>query len=201
MTEPKRSKSFKLITKSAKDLFWKYGISRVTVEEICKEASVSKMTFYRNFKNKQEVAKQVLTDLMNRSKGQYEAIQREDIPYAEKMGKMLEMKHEFSKGISAEFIHDIYKNEERELQEFISRFQAENMKRVMKDFKEAQEKGWIRQDLSLSFAMYMMNDIGNKITDENLTSQYPEMSDLIMELTKFFLYGIMPRQENDSQKL
>lgn len=195
MTEPKRSKSFRAIAKSAKELFWKYGISRVTVEEICKEAGVSKMTFYRNFKNKQEVAKQVLIDLVNQSNERYDAIRQEDIPYAEKMRKMLEIKHESSKGVSAEFVNDIYKNEETELQALIGKFQADQIKRVMEDFQEAQEKGWIRQDLNLSFLLYMMNDIGNKVTDEHLKQLYPEMSDLIMELTRFFLYGIMPRKE------
>ncbi|MEM6700545.1 MAG: TetR/AcrR family transcriptional regulator [Bacteroidota bacterium] len=197
MTEPKRSKSFRAIAKSAKDLFWKYGISRVTVEEICKEAGVSKMTFYRNFKNKQEVAKQVITDLVNQGNERYDALRKEDIPYAEKMKKMLEIKHESSKGISVEFVNDIYKNEETELQVLIHKFQAENISRVMEDFKEAQEKGWIRQDLNLSFVMYMMNEMSNKATDENLKKLYPEMSDLIMEITKFFLYGIMPRDKKD----
>ncbi|MEN0047871.1 MAG: TetR/AcrR family transcriptional regulator [Bacteroidota bacterium] len=197
MTEPKRSKSFRAIAKSAKDLFWKYGISRVTVEEICKEAGVSKMTFYRNFKNKQEVAKQVITDLVNQGNERYDALRKEDIPYAEKMKKMLEIKHESSKGISVEFVNDIYKNEETELQALIHMFQAENISRVMEDFKEAQEKGWIRQDLNLSFVMYMMNEMSNKATDENLKKLYPEMSDLIMEITKFFLYGIMPRDKKD----
>ena len=63
MIDSKKSKSFISIQKSAKTLFWKYGMARVTVEEICREAGVSKMTFYRNFKNKNEVAKQVLIHL------------------------------------------------------------------------------------------------------------------------------------------
>ena len=96
----------------------------------------------------------------------------------------------------SQFVNDIYKNEETELQVLIGKFQAEQMKRVLEDFQEAQEKGWIRQDLNLSFLLYMMNDVGNKVTDEHLKQLYPEMSDLIMELTKFFLYGIMPREEN-----
>ena len=43
------------IFKTAKDLFWKYGIKRVSIEEICKEAKVSKMTFYKFFPNKIEL--------------------------------------------------------------------------------------------------------------------------------------------------
>ena len=77
----------------------------------------------------------------------------------------------------------------------IHEFQAENISRVMEDFKEAQEKGWIRQDLNLSFVMYMMNEMSSKATDENLKKLYPEMSDLNMEITKIYLYGIMPREE------
>ena len=42
---------------AAKELFWKFGFKRVSVEEVCKEAQVSKMTFYKHFKNKIELVK------------------------------------------------------------------------------------------------------------------------------------------------
>jgi AcrR family transcriptional regulator len=35
------------IASTAEKLFMKFGIRRVSVEEICREASVSKMTFYK----------------------------------------------------------------------------------------------------------------------------------------------------------
>ena len=40
------------IVKIGKDLFYKYGIKRVSVEEICAKANVSKMTFYKFYNNK-----------------------------------------------------------------------------------------------------------------------------------------------------
>lgn len=42
------------ILSAGKELFWKHGVKRVTVEEICVQASVSKMTFYKFFMNKRE---------------------------------------------------------------------------------------------------------------------------------------------------
>ena len=48
------SKKYQDIKKKGKELFWKYGTKRVTVEEICREAGVSKMTYYKFFKNKNE---------------------------------------------------------------------------------------------------------------------------------------------------
>ena len=57
---PKHNKKYKQIIATSKELFWKFGIKRVTVEEICSQAHVSKMTFYKFFPNKIELAKIIL---------------------------------------------------------------------------------------------------------------------------------------------
>ena len=48
---------------AAKRLFWKHGIKRVSVEDISSEAGLSKMTFYRNFANKEAIAFELLRSL------------------------------------------------------------------------------------------------------------------------------------------
>jgi len=47
-SNPKREQ----ILTTGKELFWKFGFKRVTIEEICKEAGVSKMTYYKFFTTK-----------------------------------------------------------------------------------------------------------------------------------------------------
>ena len=47
---------------AAKDLFWRYGFRKVTVEEICEQEKVSKMTFYKMFPNKLDLAKHVFAE-------------------------------------------------------------------------------------------------------------------------------------------
>ena len=44
---------------AGKKLFFKYGLKKVTIEEICAEANVSKMTFYKYFPNKTALVKKV----------------------------------------------------------------------------------------------------------------------------------------------
>ena len=53
------------ILHTSKELFWKFGFKRVTIEEICKEAGVSKMTFYKFFPNKLELAKTILDKIFD----------------------------------------------------------------------------------------------------------------------------------------
>jgi AcrR family transcriptional regulator len=53
------SKKEVAILKAGREFFWKYGFRKVTVDEICKAAGVSKMTFYRYFKDKATLAKTI----------------------------------------------------------------------------------------------------------------------------------------------
>ena len=62
MNNPKRIQ----IVKTAKELFWKFGIKRVTIEEICREANVSKMTFYKFFSNKNELLHTVIEEMFDK---------------------------------------------------------------------------------------------------------------------------------------
>ena len=60
MDEFQNNTKYQDILKTAHDLFWKFGIRRVTIEEICREANVSKMTFYKYFRNKEAIYISVL---------------------------------------------------------------------------------------------------------------------------------------------
>ena len=64
--------------------------------------------------------------------------------------------------------------------------------------QEAQKRGDIRKDLKPEFIMYFLNKMMELIQDEHLESLYPNPQDLIMELTNFFFYGIMPRDAGNS---
>ncbi len=54
------SPKFVQIVEIASELFRKYGVKRVTVEEICTTAQISKMTFYKYFANKKELADYII---------------------------------------------------------------------------------------------------------------------------------------------
>lgn len=180
-----------IILKTAKDLFWKYGLRKVSVEEISKKAGVSKMTFYRNFKNKNEVAKVVLEELLAQSRKDYQRImQDENLNFSKKMAQLIELKHQTVKSMSNEFLMDLSHPSSAELVEAMEKHRAKSIRSIKKDFRKAQKEGFIRKDLKIDFIMYMFNDIGQKAHDEELLKMYKNSSDLIMALTNFCIYGI-----------
>lgn len=198
MKKPKENKSCNAIMASAKSLFWKHGIRRITVEEICREAGVSKMTYYRLFKNKGEVAEKVLVDIMEEGMQDYRNIMDKQITFSEKMEQIILLKHDSSANISEEFIKDIYQNEEMGLVQKIEELTKSYLVEVMEDYKLAQKQGWIRQDLKLEFIMYIQDKLTNMILDKNLLSMYSSPQEVIMEVTNFFFHGILSNKKSTS---
>ena len=186
------SDKYDAIMRTSHELFWKFGIRRVSIEEICREANVSKMTFYRAFSNKIVLAKEVVKNLFDNILTDYRKLMDQDIPFEEKVKQQLIMKFEGTNDISAELVKDIYGNPESEIYDYWMSRANEMLQMVKDDYADAQKKGWIRKDLNLEFIMYMSNKTIEMASDEKLQSMYPNMQSLIMEIANFFFYGILP---------
>lgn len=182
------------IVETAHQLFWKFGIRRVTIEEICREAGVSKMTFYRFFKNKIELARTVLDRIFGESKEKYQALMEQDIPFAEKVKQQVVMKFEGTKEISGELIKDIYSGWNQELKAYFEKTSNEMIIMVRNDYIKAIEKGWIRKDVKVDFIFYMSQKMAEMATDPALMGIYNSAQELIMEFMNMLFYGILPRE-------
>ena len=183
------------IVQTSKELFWKYGIKRVTIEEICNEAGVSKMTFYKHFKNKTEVVKVIIAMITQDAMEKYKSIMDRDIPFAEKISQSIQLKMESTAEMSHEFFDDYYLHAEPELRDFLQMKVQESLALIYNDYVEAQKNGEIRKDLKPEFIMFFLNKMMEMAEDKQLEKLYPNPQDLIMEITRFFFYGIMPREK------
>jgi len=187
---PKRE----LILKTGKELFWKFGFKRVTIEEICKEAGVSKMTYYKFFTNKIELVKELMNRVLNESLKKYKKISDSDIPYPEKVIQMIQLKQEQIETMSSEFFQDYVQSDDPELISFLNQLTQENLLMLTNDFKKAQDNGDIRADLKIEFIMYIMNHLVQMAQEHPLLNMYDEPQDLVMEITNFLFYGILNRE-------
>lgn len=189
VSNPKR----KLILKTGKELFWKFGFRRVTIEEICKEAGISKMTYYKFFTNKINLVQTIMDVVMQESLDRYNKIMNSDIPYPEKVVGLIQLKQDQIKTMSSEFFRDYVQSEDPELLSYLEQLTRENMQIFTDDFKKAQENGDIRKDLKIEFIMYVMNHLIGMAQEDVLLNMYDEPQDLVMEITNFLFYGILNR--------
>lgn len=172
----------------------RYGIKRVTVEEICETAGVSKMTFYKHFKNKLDLALYILNKIFEEGIDRYKAIMDQNVPYSEKAREIIQLKLESTEDISKEMLKDFYDRSIPEVAELIQRITQQNIKLLYDDMIAAQKKGDIRKDINPQFIIYMIGQMQKMSTDENLLGMYESTQALASEFIKFFFYGILPRK-------
>ncbi len=179
------------IKQTARSLFWKHGFSRVTVEEICRESGVSKMTFYKHFRNKNELVMRLLDDVISGAIRRYREIMNSDRPFTEKVTEMIQLKMDQTRDMSNEFFKDYLDSGNPEMVAYLQEQMNVNIRMVVEDFMKAQEKGLIRQDIRIGFILYFINKMFAFAQDPELNSQYASTNELVMEMTRFFFYGVM----------
>lgn len=188
-----KDKKLKQILFAAKDLFWKYGIKRVTIEEVCSEANVSKMTFYKHFKNKIELVVKVYETIVEESWVKYRKLMDSNISFENKIQGIFKLKREGVQDLSKEFYADLLKSDIPEIQNMIQKAMKKNFQIFINDLNEAQKKGEVRKDIKPEFIMYFINHMIEMANDTKLSALYSNPEELIMELNKFFFYGVLPR--------
>jgi AcrR family transcriptional regulator len=177
---------------TAQDLFMRHGIRRITIEEICSEAKISKMTFYKYFENKIELIKHLLNQIFSEQMDEYRDIMKKDIAYTEKVKHMIQAKDERTKMLSQEFINDLYKNPIPEVAELIEKLKVDAIGEVLRDLQIASENGDIRQNIKPELILYFLNHMREMVKEGKLSHIYSSPNELIMELTNFFFYGVLP---------
>lgn len=188
-----KTKKCESIMVTAKALFWKHGIRRITIEEICREAQVSKMTFYNYFPNKTELVKAIFLRISESSAKKFEEITASDAPFTEKISQLILLKLNASKDISTELIKDIYQNPSLELAQFMDELKEQNLGLFIRFFDQSQKSGSIRKDIKIEFLLAYLNQSTELMENRELLSKYEHPHDLIMELTRFIFYGLMPK--------
>ncbi len=189
---------YQQIILTAKDLFWKYGVKRVSVEEICREAGVSKMTFYKFFPNKKELAIAIIQRFVGNLAGEFKEMVKSKIPFEEKISKMFLIKYRATENISSEFITDVYKNPELEIHVYMEKIGGEVLKDFVAFLKDSQKKGLIRNDIKPEFILAYQNQLSNMMEDVELMKKYKEPSEFIMEAMRFLFYGIITPKGKDA---
>jgi len=196
LTHQPKSRRYSAIMHTARELFWKYGFKRVSVEEICEKAEVSKMTFYRFFPNKLELAKAVFDEQVDNGLAAFRNILESDtLPAEEKIRKMLVMKMDGTHEISREFLQDFYNNPELGLKDHIELKTRTVWLEIMEDFKKAQEKKIFRPDFRPELLFYMSQKFQDIVNDKAMLALYDNPQALIMDVANLIIFGIAQRDE------
>ncbi len=178
------------IFEAGKRLFYKYGIKKVTIEEICEEANASKMTFYKYFPNKVELAKTVIDDFYSSALEGYENMMQSNIPVEKKVRKTFELKLENASKLDIEFVTDLYKYPDETIQEHLEAWRQKNLNTTEKWFIEIQQNGQVMKELTFPAFLLYANAIQDFAFKDETMKLFGTTRELARIITRLFMHGI-----------
>ena len=184
------------IERTAKDLFWKHGFKKVSIDEICKKANVSRKTYYTFYENKNALVIFILNQTIEGIKVVNYQLFEADIPFADKLQQMLIRKLKMSESLSLEFIADFYNPDAGEIYDSFKKFADETLLSSREFFRKAQEKGEMNPNLNLDYVIWMMQKIMELCSSPELISMFPTAESMTRQISESMLYGIMPVNYN-----
>lgn len=190
----KKGRKFEKLIEAARSLFFRHGIRRVSISEICSVAGVSKMTFYRYFENKHEIAKYILDEIVADMMGRIREIMQRDIPFEEQMHEIMSTRIKVMNDFSQEFLADLY-DDESDMGKHLLQKRNESFEQLRKMFAKAQQAGEIRKNINIDFIMVMGEYLRNFMRDERIRILYADPAERSRVLNDYFLYGILGREK------
>lgn len=178
----KMSKKYIQLIETAKDLFFKHGIKRVTIEEICEKSNVSKVTFYKYFENKMKLAELIKDELIDQGFAKFDEINNLEISFPEKIDQMTQWRIDFFSKMTSEFIEDVMNIEE---------LYKEIKVRYLKNIVSAQENGEIRNEISPELIWLVTEKLNEIVKDGSWRNVFLDYKEFQKQLRKMYFYGLL----------
>lgn len=183
-TEEKRS----ALLASAEELLTRFGARKVTVEEICRAAGVSKMTFYKHFRDKADLVRCLHDALMNRSFEVFDEINEREIPFSEKIELMGRWKREFMTRLDAGFFRELLD---------IEHSLEEHKRRYVRNIARGQETGDVRLDVDPEFLWLVLETLGWMFKRDEWRTVCPDLGEAQRQLRVILWQGLLVRGRDE----
>lgn len=181
------------ILEAALTLFVKYGVQKVSVAEIAKEANVSQVTIYNYFQSKDNLVSEVIIYYVNKVWEEYEQLFNSDRSFPEKVKGIIFDKKMIANEINEDFFNHFMKEYRRE-DSYIKQFYVEKtLPSLIKLFNEGKEQGYVDKTLSDEAILFYTQMFADYFRREDV---YEKVLPLTEDLTKIFFYGIAGKHES-----
>lgn len=179
------------ILKISLDLFFKYGIKRVTMDDIAKELGMSKKTIYQYYKEKDDLVNQLFESELLRNRKIFDDVYSLAKNPIHEIMLISDTMREMMQNINPVFFMDLQKFHPAAFLQFKSFKENCAFKDILRNIKKGKEEGYYMPEIDEEFvARYRLAQIdmlmfGNHFSFDKIS--FTKSHELILDM---FVYGI-----------
>lgn len=183
----------KRILETARNEFFSFGFSKVSIEEIASKMGMSKKTIYKFFPSKDELVRAVTASTLSEVESSCKRIiENQEIDFVEKLRQMMTSAALHTSKMGRPLIEDLEKNAPEVWKE-IAEFRN---KRIYEDFgkllHEGRERGMFRKDVNEHLVLLIYSNVIRNIVSPETLSQLPLTALQVYEtIVKVIFEGIL----------
>lgn len=163
------------IIEAAMALFFRYGYSRVVVDDIVRELAISKKTVYNHFGGKSEILNAGIDRFARRFQQRAdEIVDNVDLSLRQKLNAYLQHIGESFSRVSKDFWEDLKRSEPTAYRRTVDFRRDMQLRYLTQLVEEGVRVGYIRNDESRNLAIIMFISTVGQLTDADFLGQFPD---------------------------
>ena len=183
------------ILTAAEQLFWKYGVRSVTMEDIAKGLGISKKTIYQHFTDKEDILYQVIQEKINADMTEMNCMFTGVGNPIEELMMVLEMMRKNQHEVSPNLLIDIKRHYPQASALFRQHMDQHIMKSILENIQKGVSQGLYRSDINPSILARMrVEQIELAFNNEFFPISQYSMLDVQRELMHHFVRGMLTEQ-------
>lgn len=187
----RREKKMKSILVAALDLFLTRGIKDVSTAEIAQKAEVSQASIYNFFQSKENLVRETLFAYIEERRKESETILESEIPFREKVEKLLFLTDESTRQTSPELFQSAMS-----IDPLIRDLLIEYSKQTSEPFllrlvEQGRQEGFINNNYSKEAILLYIDALRTLLTQVNVTKEAR------IDLNSMFFYGLTGNPKNE----
>lgn len=180
------------ILKGAEELFMRYGVRSITMDEIARHLGISKKTLYQYYVDKDDIVASTTQDHLVNEKKQFDQIAEESANSVEELVKLSHCLRENLKGMNPSLLFDLQKYHHRAWNiwiEFKTKFIRES---VVRNLKRGIEQGLFRPELNPDIlAVVRIETIQLGFDDQLFPRDKFNLPEVQMQILEHFIHGLL----------
>lgn len=179
------------ILSAAYELFSRYGIKSVTMDDIAKHLSISKKTIYQSFRDKDEVVHTLLERHLKLDVEEFKHIAESAPNVVEEVFGHMKKLHRMFANVNPNMFYDLRKHHPRTW-ELVTKFRNEmGVSTVEKALEKGKQDGFVRLDCnSKILARLRMEEIEMGFNASVFPPDQHPILDVQIAMVEHFLYGV-----------
>ncbi|MEG0260205.1 MAG: TetR/AcrR family transcriptional regulator [Lysinibacillus sp.] len=181
------------ILQAALTLFMESGVQKVSVAQIAEKANVSQVTIFNYFESKDNLIQEVLKFYVDQTWDEQRELFDSDLPFKDKLQKMIFNESKYSKHIHDEFFQYLMKDYSDGKSYIEELYINEGIPRMIAFFNEGKEQGIVDPNVSDEAILIYIQMFNDFLQRQDVAKNVLPIAE---DLTKLFFYGIVGKKED-----